>query len=339
MGLTAGDPLPNITTTKTTGTSGPDWYNTYLESLAKPGTNLLNLKPEEMVAGFDPLQQNVLDTAKGALSGYQSLLNQAGTDAKTAAKGITPESIQQFMNPYQTSVTNEMARQSNQNFQRNMMPALTGQFVGTGGAGSQRALGALGQMTADVNQNLTGAVNKSLADAYNSALGAAGAQAGLMRQGAEVEKGIASADLENTMKQLAAQYGYGENAQKLAQQRILAPLSAATTAGNVYANLKVPSTVSETANAPIPGAYSTPLLSQVTGLGSLFSSPTGGQSPASGFTNWLFGSGTPGQAGNTGGVLGDLKSWYNTNFGTGSGGDSYTQQGGTLTGSGVGGDN
>ncbi len=309
MGLTVGDPLPNITTTKTTGTTGPDWYNTYLESLAKPGTDLLKLTPEQMVAGFDPLQQNVLDTAKGALSGYDPLMTKAGTTAEEAAKGITTESIQKYMNPYETSVTNEMARRSNQNFQRNMLPALAGQFVGTGSSGSQRALGALGQMTADVNQNLTGAINKSLADAYGSAVSTAGKQSDLLRQGAETEKGVATADLDAAIKQLAAQYGYGENAQKLAQQKILAPLSAATTAGNVFANLKVPSTVSETANAPIPGAYSTPLLSQVTGLGSLFSSPTGGTSPASGFTNWLFGSGS------TPGVLGDLKTWYNTNFG------------------------
>jgi hypothetical protein len=191
-----------------------------------------------------------------------------------------------------------MVRQSNQNFQRNMLPSLMGQFVGTGGPGSQRALGALGQMTADVNQNLTGAVNKSLADSYNSALTAAGKQSDLLRQGAETEKGIATADLDAALKQLAGQYGYGENAQKLAQQRILAPLTAATTAGNVFANLKVPSTVTENADAPIPGAYSTPLLSQVTGLGSLFTSPTGGVSPASGmasgatdFAKYLFGEG------------------------------------------------
>jgi hypothetical protein len=298
MGLTVGDPLPNIKTSKVTGTTGPDWYNTYLENLAKPGTDLLKLTPEQMVAGFDPLQQNVLDTAKTALSGYDPLMTKAGTTAEEAAKGITPESIQNFMNPYQSSVTNEMVRQSNQNFQRNMLPSLMGQFVGTGGPGSQRALGALGQMTADVNQNLTGAINKSLADSYSSALTAAGKQSDLLRQGAETEKGVATADLDAALKQLAGQYGYGENAQKLAQQRILAPLTAATASGNVFANLKVPSTVTENADAPIPGAYSTPLLSQVTGLGSLFTSPTGGVSPASGmasgatdFSKYLFGEG------------------------------------------------
>lgn len=312
MPLTVGEPLPNITTTKSTTTAGPDWYNQYLQSLAKPGTELLQKTPEQMVAGFDPLQQNVIDTAKGALAGYDPLMTKAATTAEEAAKGITPESIQRYMNPYETSVTNEMARQSTQNFQRNLLPQLTGQFVGTGGAGSQRALGALGQMTADVNQNLTGAVNKSLADAYSSALGAAGTQAGLLRQGAETEKGVATADLDSAIKQLAAQYGYGEDVQKLNQQRILAPLSAATTAGNVYANLKTPSTVSETANAPIPGAYSTPLLSQLSGLGSLFSSPTGGTSPVTGLTNYLFGTGY-GTANYQPGILSSLQNWYNTN--------------------------
>jgi hypothetical protein len=312
MALTAGDPLPNITTTKTTATAGPDWYNQYLQSLAQPGTALLQKTPDQMVAGFDPLQQDVLNTAKGALAGYDPLMTKAGTAAEEATKGITPESIQKYMNPYETSVTNEMARQSTQNFQRNLLPQLTGQFVGTGGIGSQRALGALGQMTADVNQNLTGAVNKSLADAYNNAVTTAGTQAGLVRQGAETEKGVATSDLDNAIKQLAAQYGYGEDAQKLAQQKILAPLSAATTAGNVFANLKTPSTVSETANAPIPGAYSTPLLSQLSGLGSLFSSPTGGTSPAAGLTNYLFGTGY-GTAGYQPGILSSLQNWYNTN--------------------------
>ena len=72
----------------------------------------------------------------------------------------------------------------------------------------------------------------------------------------------------------------------------MAPLAAATSAGNVYANLKVPSTVSETSSAPIPGAYSTSPLSQIAGLGSLFASGTGGTSAAGGFGNAIGSLGT-----------------------------------------------
>jgi hypothetical protein len=323
MSLTQGEPLPNIKTSKTTATTGPDWYNQYLQDLAKPGQDFLKLTAEQQVAGFDPLQQSVIDTAQGALSQYKGLNTDAETAARLATQGITPEAIQRYMNPYTTSVTNEMARQTNQNFQRNMLPALTGQFVGTGGAGSQRQLGALGQMTADVNQNLSGAINKSLADAYNNAVTTAGTQAGLVRQGAETLKGLGQTELDETIKQLATQYGYGKNVQDLNQQRILAPLAGAKSAADIYTNLKVPSTVTENADAPIPGAYSTPLLSQMASLGALFAASPGGTSPGQGAYNWLFGTGTAGQTGYQPGALTDFKNWWNSNT-SGTNTDPFT---------------
>jgi hypothetical protein len=72
----------------------------------------------------------------------------------------------------------------------------------------------------------------------------------------------------------------GENEQKLAQARLNAPLTNATNAANVFTNLKVPTTVSQTANAPVPGAYANSPLSQIAGLGTLFSSGAGGSPSA-----------------------------------------------------------
>jgi hypothetical protein len=198
------------------------------------------------------------------------------------------------MNPYTSGVINETERLSTQNMNRNLIPGLKAAFVGTGAPGSQRMAGALSQMGADIQGNLSGQQGKMLTDQYNQAVNFAKAQSDLQRQGAETQRGIATSDLDAAIKQLQTQYGFGKEAQNLEQQRILAPLSAATTAGNVFANLKVPSTVSEKANAPIPGAYATPLLSQLTGLGALFSSPTGGTSPIGGLTEFLFGNGKTG---------------------------------------------
>jgi hypothetical protein len=170
--------------------------------------------------------------------------------------------------------------------------------------------GALGQMGADIQGNLSGQQGKMLTDQYNQAVNFAKAQSDLQRQGAETQRGIATSDLDSAIKQLQTQYGFGKEAQNLEQQRILAPLSAATTAGNVFANLKVPSTVSEKASAPIPGAYATPLLSQLTGLGSLFSSPTGGASPISGLNEFLFGNGRTGNDATTG-LIGAIAKYFN----------------------------
>jgi hypothetical protein len=294
MSLLQGEALPNIDTTKTVDTTGPDWYTTYLEGLAKPGTDLLAKTGTELVAPMSTLQTGVLDTAKAdGLSGYESMLEDAGDTAKLAAAGITPEMIQSFMNPYNTNVVNEMGRLSDQSLQRSLIPSLKGAFAGTGGMGSQRMYGAMGQMGADVQSNLLGAQTKQMAAGYDSALKAAMDQSGLYRQAAETERGLATSELDLKLKELERLYNLGGEEQKLEQSQIMAPLTAATGAANVFSNVKVPSTVSEKASAPIPGAYATSPLAQIAGLGSLFASGSnGGTSAASGFGSAISSLGT-----------------------------------------------
>jgi len=289
MSLTQGDPLPNIKTTKSVETSGPDWYNTYLEDLAKPGTDLMAETGAELVAPMDEMQSDVLQRAETELGEYTGTLGDAAETAELAAAGITPQMIQSFMNPYTANVTDEMARLQQQNMQRNLLPSLKGAFGGTGATGSQRMLGAMGQMGADAQANLLGQQTKALESGYGAALKAAAEQAGLYRGAAETQRGIGVSELDTKLKELERLYNLGGERQKLAQAEIMAPVMAAKSAADVYSNLKVPSTVSEEANAPIPGAYSTSPLATVAGLGSLFASGSGGTSAASGVLQALFG--------------------------------------------------
>lgn len=314
MSLLQGDPLPNITTTKDISTTGPDWYTQYLQDLAKPGQALMGQTGQQLVAPMSTLQQKALDLAPTALTGYTDLMRKAGLTAEEAAKGITPEMIGTYMSPYMTQFTDasgttrpgllqEMERLQQQNLQRNLLPTLRGAFAGTGGMGSQRMMGALGQMGADVQANLLGQQTSALQQAYGKALDTAAQQAGLTRQGALAQQSIASADLDAATKALEEAYGLGSKEQQFRQSQILAPVAAAKSAADVYANLKVPSMVSEKAVGPIPGAYSTSPLAQIAGLGSLFAAGSGGTSAASGFFdlltkagNWLGGLGGGGGA-------------------------------------------
>jgi hypothetical protein len=289
MSLTQGDPLPNIKTTKTVDTTGPDWYTTYLENLAKPGEALLGKTGAELVAPMSETQRGVIGRAEEELGGYTGTLGDAAQTAELAAAGITPEMIQSFMNPYTANVTDEMARLQQQNLQRNLLPSLKGAFGATGATGSQRMLGAMGQMGADVQANLLGQQTKALESGYNAALKAAAEQAGMYRGAAETQRGIGVSELDTKLRELERLYNLGGEEQKLEQAKIMAPLTAAKSAADVYSNLKVPSTVSEEANAPIPGAYSTSPLAQIAGLGSLFASGAGGTSAASGVLSSLFG--------------------------------------------------
>jgi hypothetical protein len=282
MSLTQGDPLPNIRTTKTVDTTGPEWYTNYLESLAAPGTDILAKTGAELVAPMSEMQTGVLGRAEEELGGYTGTLGDAASTAELAAAGITPEMIQSFMNPYTANVTDEMARLQQQNLQRNLLPTLKGAFGGTGATGSQRMLGAMGQMGADMQANLLGQQAKSLESGYGAALKAAADQAGLYRGAAETQRGIGVSELDTKLKELERLYNLGGEEQKLQQAQIMAPLTAAKSAADIYSNLKVPSTVSEEADAPIPGAYSTSPLAQIAGLGSLFASGSGGTSAVEG---------------------------------------------------------
>ena len=328
MSLTQGAPLPDVTTKKTTGTAGPDWYNMYLENLAKAGMGALGTTAEgvftpktgaELVAGFDPLQTSALARGETELKGYEDYFSDAADLAEKAGQGITPELIAQYMNPYTRGFTteagtrvpgvvDEMERLSQQNMQRNLMPALKSFFGGTGGTGSQRMLGALGQMGADVQANLTGAQTRALADAYNKAMDVAGTQAGLYRSAAETTKGLGQADLDAAIKSITGQFDLGAKSQAQKQAELLAPIATATGAGNIFANLKVPTTVTEDFKGPMPGAYASSPLSQIAGLGSLFAAGAGGTSAVQGITDAfksLFG--TTDSSGNTsGGLLGGV---------------------------------
>lgn len=290
--LTQGEPLPNITTTKDIETTGPEWYTDYLEDIASAGTPYLSKTGAELVADLS-------DTQKEAIAGARTGLDVSDTmgAATGALTGLTDidlynDYIKNLMSGYEQDVIDEMARQQQQNLQRYMLPTLQGAFVGSGNLGSQRYAGALGQMGADVSANLYGQQAALRHKAFQDAMQAGIQQAGIERGAASDLGQLGSLESQAAEREARTLMDLGGTEREVAQQRLLAPLATAGTVANLFANLKVPSTVSETAVGPIPGAYSTSPLSQIAGLGTLFASGSNGQSAASGFGDFLSGIGS-----------------------------------------------
>jgi hypothetical protein len=290
--LTQGSPLPNITQTDTTTTQGPSWYNQYLQDIASTGSGALTKAtdtPQSMVAGFSPLQTTAFANAPGVATNYQTPLNTAEATATQAAEGITPGAIQSYMNPYTTNVVDEMARLSNENVNRNILPGLRAQFAGTGGFGSKRFAGATGQTLADIQANLTGAQQGALSTGFTNAADLANknAQTKILASNAlNQQAGTEATAGAQGLKDLT---DLGALQQAREQAVINAPMTAASQAGNVLSNLKVPTTVGEIKNAPVPGAYSNSPLSQIAGIASLFASNANGTSAAGGLLRSLLG--------------------------------------------------
>lgn len=279
MGITQGSPLPNITETTTTKDVAPTGYTGYLENLAKAGTGALtttNAAGEsvlktgaDLVAGYDPMQNLGYNQLQGAVGAYQPGLTAAGQTAARAAQGITPERIQALMNPYTTNVVNEMERLSQQNLQRNLLPTMKAGFVGSGGLGSQRYAGALGQSMADVQSNLTGLQTGALQKGYSEALKGALDEAQLQNLTAKTQADIAKQEQELGIAGAGALTKAGAERQKYEQSVLDAPLSIAKEASGLMRGQSIPTDQTKTFVGPKPGVYSKSGLENIIGIGAI----------------------------------------------------------------------
>lgn len=264
--ITQGSPLPNITTTETRTGTTPDYYTNYLSALSTAGQNALSNQPENLVAGYDPLQTQGYGALPAAAESYKPGLASATKTADLAAAGMTPDLIDKYMNPYTKDVVNEMARQSQIALQKNI-PTLKAGFVGSGGLGSQRYAGALGQSLADIQSNLTTAQTGALQKGYADALDAAYKQAGLYNQAAQTQGKLAEEEQTLGLAGSGALTKAGAERQAYEQAKIDAPLKYAANVSKLLQGYQVPTGYTQTSTGPkTKDYYGTSTLGDITGL-------------------------------------------------------------------------
>ena len=293
MALTQGSPLPDITQTTTRTDQAPDYYKDYLSGLSQAGQTAMARSPTQTVAGYDPLQVMGYSNLPAATEAYKPELQAAQDTAAQAAAGITPERIQALMNPYTTNVVDEMARLSQQNVQRNLLPTMKAGFVGTGGLGSQRYAGALGQSMADIQAGLTGQQYGALSKGYSEALKGALDEAQLQNLAAQTQGKLAQQELDMGLTGAGALTKAGAERQAYQQSLLDAPLKTATTASGLMRGYTVPQTQIEKFVGPKAGSYGTSDLSNILGVLSVLGSAAGGKGLSTvanvggGLVDWL----------------------------------------------------
>lgn len=240
MGLLQGSPLPSVTETTTTKDVTPTGYTKYLEDLATAGSTAMGRTGEQLVAGYDPLQTMGYGQLPQAVGAYKPGLTAAGQTAAQAAQGITPQRINELMNPYTSGVVDEMARLQQQNVQRNLLPTMKAGFVGTGGLGSQRYAGALGQSMADIQANLLGAQTGALQKGFTEATKAALDEAQLRNLTARTQADIAKQEQELGVSGAGALTKAGAERQKFEQAKLDAPLAIALQSAGLMKGQSIP---------------------------------------------------------------------------------------------------
>ena len=266
-----GSPLPALTSVTQTGTTAPEFYTNYLQDIANMGQAGVQMGG---VAGMSPLQMQAMAMAPtAAFSGMGTM----GTGADLAtASGTTaaPQLVNQYMNPYQQNVVNEMARLQDRNIRESIMPALKGAAGSMGQFGSSRQFQATGQTLRDMQANLLGQQQGALQTGYQNAI--TNAQADLSRQ---LQAGQSLGNL-GQQQQTAATSGLGtlttmgaaEQAQ--AQKMLDYPMAQAQAFSKLLQGYTIPTTTTEQKVGS--SAYTSSPLAQITGLLAALGSFAGG---------------------------------------------------------------
>jgi len=307
MSFFQGGALPNVTETQTAVDKPPDWYTNMASGLSTTGQNYLGRTSDQLVAGYDPMQTQGYNQVAGAAGAYQPGLTNATQTANTAAAGITPERLQQLMNPYTANVVQELARQSGNALQRNILPQITGGFVGSGALGSSRYANALGQAMTDTSANLAGEQGKLLAGGYNDAVKSLLQEQQNQTQAGKLQGDLAAQEQSLGLLGAGALRSAGAERQKYEQSKLEAPL---TTAGNVAGLLRgyaVP--VDKTQTTVKPGTQGQFGLSDFQKIGTL-ASLLGGAN-ASGQIPGLTGAQSNALRGVVGGGINSFSNWIN----------------------------
>ena len=273
MAFLQGAPLPDIKTTETKTDTAPSYYTDYLSGLSTAGQTALDRSPTQSVAGYDPLQAMGYGALPAASTAGQPGLQAAQGTAAQAAQGITPERIQALMNPYTSSVVDEMARLSQQNMQRNLLPTMKAGFVGTGNLGSQRYANALGQSMSDTQAGLTGQQFGALSKGYSEALKGALDEAQLQNLAAGTQGKLSDMAQTQALTGVGALTKAGGERQAYEQSLLDQPLKTATNASGLLRGYTMPGSQTSTFTGPKAGAYQSSglqdILTTMSGVGSV----------------------------------------------------------------------
>ena len=268
-GLFQGDPLPPITKTTEDQQSAPEFYTNYLQDIANLGQNAVQ---QGGIAGFSPLQQQAFQMAPdvafagaGSMGAASQLLGEAGATT-------VPDVIADYMNPYTSSVVDEMGRLTERNVQENILPNLGAAAIGSGQFGSRRQSQITGNSLRDIQADLLGKQMQALQMGYKDA--GTFAQNDLTRalQSGQAFENLGQAQQGLGLAGLKTMSDYGAQQQAQGQKLLDYPMAQTQQFAKLLQGYQMPLGRTTQTTGPEAGAYSGSPLSQIAGLGTMFAS-------------------------------------------------------------------
>ena len=156
----------------------------FYEKLLKESEALYKQQMEEgapiyegkTIAGFTPEQEQLFSGLQGLVGQQAPKFAEAEALTRGTAAKITPDEVQEFMNPYQQAVVDIEKREAQKQYESTVLPQLAAQAVASQGFGGSRQA-ILEGMAADTQQRLLADIQaKGSAQAYKDAMDQIAAQ-------------------------------------------------------------------------------------------------------------------------------------------------------------------
>jgi hypothetical protein len=243
-GLTDPTLNPLATTTQTTSTTAPDFYNNAMSNLFSDAQKAIT---SGGVAGPSALQTQAYEMAPTAINAGKDALTSA-TNIATGAAGA-PD-INQYLDPFRTNVVDEMGRLGQRNFNELLAPAATAGAAGSGQFGSRRGMQVYGNVARDVAADILGKQYGALSTGYQNAVTAAQNEQNIQNQLAQTLGSLSGAAYTQGVGGLDVLSKLGAQQQATEQAKLNYPMTALQNAATVMRGFTIPTSVSQTTTQP-----------------------------------------------------------------------------------------
>lgn len=169
-----GKPPPNVSTSSTSTTSLPDWYQQYMQAILARGNQIAGAPFQPYtgprVEGMSDMQQQAAKLGQSNVGAWSPLMSAAGTAGTAAAAPFSAANLEQYKNPYVKDVVDEIGRLGTRNLNENILPGVNDMFTGSGQFGSSRAMEFNDRAIRDSTRDIAGQQSNALMAGENNAM-------------------------------------------------------------------------------------------------------------------------------------------------------------------------
>jgi len=169
-----GKPPANVSTSSTSTTSLPDWYQQYMQAILAKSNQIAGAPYQPYtgprVEGQTDMQKQAAELGQSNVGKWSPLMDAAGAAGTRAAQPFSADTLNQFKNPYIGDVVDEIGRLGTRNLNENILPGVNDTFTGRGQFGSTRAMDFTDRAIRDASRDIAGQQSNALMGAENSAM-------------------------------------------------------------------------------------------------------------------------------------------------------------------------